>query len=203
MLKTRLKTGSASIWLDYNGKPIRIGYALHAGGVLRQVRWEAPWRDQTRAWKTQQRNHIAALIAAWHAESAQPPRPAVLPPSVVGTFDLDGFRFAVEGASAQEHSVLSVVNAQGCLTPIADLLHDNGRVCAMVTRPGWSRACLGFPGESVSESICSLAVHIYGSQASPSPRKAFPIPVLYREGRQRSERANGPDNGRLGFPNTP
>lgn len=137
-LKTRRKTGSASIWLDYNGYPVRIGYVLHAGGVVRKVRWEAPWREQTQAWKTQQRNHIAKLVASWHAEGTTPLPTSPLPPSVLGVFDLDGFRFAVEATTASEHAVLSVVNAQGHLTPIADLLHDNGRVCGMVTRPGWS-----------------------------------------------------------------
>jgi len=33
--------------------------------------------------------------------------------------------------------VLSVVNTENGLTPVADLLHDNGRVCGLVTRPGW------------------------------------------------------------------
>jgi hypothetical protein len=40
------------------------------------------------------------------------------------------------------------------------------------------RGCLVIPGETASETIGSLA-----------RRKSFPIPVLHREGRQRSERA--------------
>ncbi|MDA1364944.1 hypothetical protein [Glycomyces algeriensis] len=59
-----------------------------------------------------------------------------------------------------------------------------------------ARACPVNQGAAVSESVCSLAPPIDGSQASPRPRKAFRIPVLYSEGRQRSERVNGPDNDR-------
>ncbi|WP_335985903.1 hypothetical protein [Glycomyces sp. MUSA5-2] len=137
MLKARSKTGYASIWLDHNGHPVKIGYTLHAGGVLRDLRWEAPWREQTQAWKTQQRNHIAALIAAWHADNHRPPKPSPLPSNIFGVFDLDGFRFAVEPTATREHAVLSVINNENGLTPVADLLHDDGRLCGLVTRPGW------------------------------------------------------------------
>jgi hypothetical protein len=136
-LKARRKTGYASVWLDYQGQAVKIGYALHAGGVVREVRWEVPWNEQTRAWKGQQRHHIASLIADWHAEIQRPVRPAPLPASVIGMFDLDGFRFAVEPTVASEHAVLSVVNVENGLTPVADLLHDEGRICGLVTRPGW------------------------------------------------------------------
>jgi hypothetical protein len=34
----RRGTGYASVWLDYQGTPVKIGYALHAGGVVREVR---------------------------------------------------------------------------------------------------------------------------------------------------------------------
>jgi hypothetical protein len=136
-LKARRKTGYASVWLDYNGDPIKIGYAAHAGGVVREVRWEPPWNEQTPAWKVQQRGHIASLIADWHAENDRPTQPAPLPASVIGVFDLDGFRFAVEPTTAAEHAVLSVVNTANGLTPVADLLHEHGRICGLVTRPGW------------------------------------------------------------------
>lgn len=136
-LKARKATGYASIWLHHRGNPVKIGHALHAGGVVRELRWEAPWREQTEAWKAQQRHHITALIAEWHAGATGPTKPVPLPTSVIGTFDLDGFRFAVEPTAASEHAVLSVVNVANGLTPIADLLHENGRVCGMVARPGW------------------------------------------------------------------
>lgn len=136
-LKARSKTGYASIWLDYNGNPIKIGYAAHAGGVVREVRWEPPWSEQTAVWKVQQRNHIASLIADWHAENLRPTQPRPLPASVIGVFELDGFRFVVEPTTAEEHAVLSVVNTENGLTPVADLLHDRGRICGLVTRPGW------------------------------------------------------------------
>jgi hypothetical protein len=136
-LLARRMTGYASIWLNYHGKPVKIGYAVHASGVLREVRWEAPWREQTQAWKNQQRNHIAALIAAWHAETTEPPEPVSLPSTVIGTFDSFGFRFAVEPTINPEHAILSVLNVAGALTPVADLLHEQGRVCGMTTRPGW------------------------------------------------------------------
>lgn len=135
-LMARPGTGYAPIWLSYHGQPVRIGYALHAGGVVREVRWEALWAEQTDAWKAQQRSHIAALIAARHA--GRPPAPkAELPTSVLGTFDTDGFRFAVEPTIPDEHAVLSVVNVSGGLTPVADLLHENGRICGLAPRPGW------------------------------------------------------------------
>jgi hypothetical protein len=73
MLKARRKSGYASIWLDYNGHPVKIGYALHAGGVVRSVGWETLWSEQTEAWKTQQRKHITAVIASWHSESTDRP----------------------------------------------------------------------------------------------------------------------------------
>lgn len=136
-LKARRKTGYVSVWLDYHGHPVKIGHAVHAGGVVREVRWDPSQSEQTEAWKAQQRNHIASLIASWHAEGIQASEPARLPQSVVGTFDLDGFRFAVEPTIASEHAVLSVVNAENGLSPIADLLHECGRICGMVTRPGW------------------------------------------------------------------
>lgn len=136
-LKARRKTGYASIWLDHNGHPIKIGYAVHAGGVVRGVRWDSPWNEQTSAWKVQQRHHIASLIADWHAENLRPVQPAPLPSSVLGVFELDGFRFAVEPTTAAEHAVLSVVNTENGLSPVADLLHDNGRICGLATRPGW------------------------------------------------------------------
>lgn len=138
-LKARRKTGYASVWLGYHGHPVKIGHAVHAGGVVREVRWDPPRSEQTEAWKAQQRNHIASLIAAWHAEGVQASEPAQLPQSVVGIFDLDGFRLAVEPTIASEHAVLSVVNAENGLSPIADLLHEGGRICGMVTRPGWKR----------------------------------------------------------------
>lgn len=137
MLKARRSTGYASIWLDYRSQPVKIGYTLHAGGVVREVRWEPPWAEQTEAWKAQQRAHIASLIAAWHAEQPRTAKATVLPASVVGTFDVWGFRFAVEPSTASEHAVLSVVNVEGGLTPVADLLHEDGRICGMATRPGW------------------------------------------------------------------
>lgn len=55
----------------------------------------------------------------------------------MGTFIIDEFRFAVVPTVASEHAVLSVVDMSGGLTPVADLLHDDGRICGMVTRPGW------------------------------------------------------------------
>ncbi|MEU6247462.1 hypothetical protein [Glycomyces sp. NPDC047010] len=136
----RRGTGYASVWLDYQGTPVKIGYAVHAGGVVREVRWEEPWREQTDAWKSQQRSQIAALVAAWHAERPEPQEPEPLPASVVGTFEVDGFRFAVEPITAAEHVVLCLVSAMNELTPIADLLHEGGRICGMVTRPGWKAA---------------------------------------------------------------
>lgn len=138
MLKARRKSGYASIWLDYNGHPIKIGYALHAGGVVRSVGWETLWSEQTEAWKTQQRNHVIAVIAAWHSESSDPAPLSPLPASVLGVFDLDGFRFAVESNPAGEQAVLSVISTNGSLAPIADLLHDKGRVTGLVTKPGWT-----------------------------------------------------------------
>ncbi|PRY56017.1 hypothetical protein [Glycomyces artemisiae] len=158
-LKARRKTGYASVWLDYNGHPIKIGHAIHAGGVVREMRWEAPSNEQTPAWKVQQRSHIASLIADWHAGNTRPVQPAPLPTSVLGVFDLDGFRFAVEPTLAAEHAVLSVVNTENALMPVADLLHDNGRICGLVTRPGWK----GTPDErrrhwrSEAEHILTLA----------------------------------------------
>jgi hypothetical protein len=136
-LKARKKTGYASVWLEYHGHPVKIGHAVHAGGVVREVRWDPPRSEQTGAWKAQQRNQIASLIAAWHAEGVRPSEPAPMLQSVVGTFDLDGFRFAVEPTTASEHAVLSVVSVENRLSPIADLLHEGGRICGMVTRPGW------------------------------------------------------------------
>ncbi len=136
-LMARKGTGYASIWLSSRGQPVKIGYALHAGGVVRSVAWEEPWRNQTEAWKAEQRRQIGALIAAWHAEQPLPTESDPLPASVLGTFDVDGFRFAVEPQSASEQALLSVLNVVGSLTPVADLLHDAGRICAMVTRPGW------------------------------------------------------------------
>jgi hypothetical protein len=136
-LKARKTTGYASVWLQRPGAPVKIGYAMHAGGVVREIRWEEPWAEQTATWKAQQRRQVAALIAAWHAGQAAPIEAAPLPASVVGTFIVDGFRFAVEPQVAAEQAVLSVLNVAGGLTPIADLLHDSGRVCGMVTRPGW------------------------------------------------------------------
>ncbi|MEU5874090.1 hypothetical protein AB0A73_21355 [Glycomyces sp. NPDC047369] len=136
-LKARRRTGYASVWLDYNGHPVKIGYAVHSGGVLREVRWEVLWAEQTDAWKTQQRRQIASLLAAWHAEGVREPPAPSLPSSVVGTFNVDGFRFAVEPTVASEHVVLSVVNTENALTPVADLLHYAGRICGMATRPGW------------------------------------------------------------------
>ena len=135
-LMARRFSGSASIWLNSKSNPVKIGCALHAGGVVREVRWEAPWREQTDAWKTQQRIHIASLIAAWHANMPSTAE-AKLPSTVLGTFDIDGFRFAVEPSTAPEHAILSIVNVTGGLTPIADVLHENGRICGMTTRPGW------------------------------------------------------------------
>ncbi|GAB3994828.1 hypothetical protein GCM10029992_10440 [Glycomyces albus] len=137
MLKARRKTGYASIWLDCQGQPVKIGYALHASGVVREVRWEPPWAEQAEAWKSQQRAYIASLVAAWHAERPRSSGKPALPVSVVGTFDAWGFRFAVEPTAASEHAVLSVVNVEGGLTPVADLLHEDGRICGMATRPGW------------------------------------------------------------------
>jgi hypothetical protein len=136
-LMARRGTGYASVWLDQQGTPVKIGYALHAGGVVREVRWDELWREQTDTWKSQQRSQIATLVAAWHAERPGPPEPDPLPSSVVGTFELDGFRFAVEPVTAAEHVVLCLVNATNELTPIADLLHEGGRICGMVTRPRW------------------------------------------------------------------
>lgn len=140
MLKARRKSGYASIWLDRKEHSVKVGYALHSGGVLRELRWEAPWREQIPAWKTQQRHHVAALIAAWHAEDFRSPQPSPLPSNVFGVFDLDGFRFAVEPAATPEHAVLSVISTGNSLIPVADLLHDHGRLCGMVTRPGWKDA---------------------------------------------------------------
>lgn len=159
-LKARRKTGYASVWLDHNGNPIKIGYAVHSGGVVREVRWEAPWNEQTPAWKAQQRNHIASLIVDWHAENSRPMQTEPLPPSVIGVFHLDGFRFAVEPTFAPEHAVLSVVNTENGLSPVADLLHDHGRICGLVTRPGWK----GTPDERrrcwrlESEAILARAI---------------------------------------------
>ncbi|MEU6250466.1 hypothetical protein [Glycomyces sp. NPDC047010] len=135
-LKARKTSGYASVWLSWHGKPVRIGYALHAGGVVREVRWEEPWNEQTDVWKTEQRKHVAALIAAWHAGQPRPLK-TELPETVLGTFNIDGFRFAVEPTTASEHAVLSVVNVTGGLTPVADLLHEDGRICGMAARPGW------------------------------------------------------------------
>ncbi|GAA2170521.1 hypothetical protein GCM10010403_49290 [Glycomyces rutgersensis] len=135
-LMARPGTGYASIWLTHHGQPVKIGYALHAGGVVREVRWEALWTEQTDAWKAHQRRHIAALIAAHHAGQPLAPK-ADLPESVLGTFNIDGFRFAVEPTLAPEHAVLSVLNVSGGLTPVADLLHENGRICGLAPRPGW------------------------------------------------------------------
>ncbi|WP_199040003.1 hypothetical protein [Glycomyces salinus] len=136
-LMARKGTGYASTWLNYRGQPVKIGYALHSGGVVRSVSWEEPWRDQTEAWKAEQRRQIASLIAAWYAEQPLPTEPDPLPASVVGTFDVDGFRFAVEPQVAADQALLSVLNVAGGLTPVADLLHDAGGICGMVTRPGW------------------------------------------------------------------
>lgn len=135
-LMARPGTGYASVWLSNHGQPVKIGRALHAGGVVREVRWEGLWAEQTDAWKSQQRSHITALIAARNA--GQPPAPKTeLPSSVLGTFNIDGFRFAVEPTPAPEHAVLSVINVAGGLTPVADLLHENGHLCGLAPRPGW------------------------------------------------------------------
>ncbi|WP_157974850.1 hypothetical protein [Glycomyces dulcitolivorans] len=123
--------------MDYNGHPVKIGYAVHSGGVVREVGWEVLWSEQTDAWKAQQRSQIASLFAVWHAEGVREAPTPSLPSSVVGTFNVDGFRFAVEPTVASEHAVLSVVNIENVLTPVADLLHDAGRICGMATRPGW------------------------------------------------------------------
>jgi hypothetical protein len=136
----RRGTGYVSVWLDHLGTPVKIGYALHAGGVVREVRWEEPWREQTDAWKSQQRSHIASMVAAWHAGQPKPLEPAPLPGSVIGTFELDGFRFAVEPVTATEHVMLCLVSAANQLMPIADVLHEGGRICGMVTCPGWKAA---------------------------------------------------------------
>ncbi|MQM28302.1 hypothetical protein [Glycomyces albidus] len=66
-LLARPGTGYASVWLSNHGQPVKIGCALYAGGVVREVRWEGLWTEQTDAWKSQQRSHITALIAARHA----------------------------------------------------------------------------------------------------------------------------------------
>ncbi|WP_133884181.1 hypothetical protein [Glycomyces sp. NRRL B-16210] len=134
-LMARPGTGYASVWLSYHGQPVKIGRALHAGGVVREVSWEGLWAEQTDTWKSQQRSLITALIAARHAGQSPAPK-AELPSSVLGTFNIDGFRFAVEPTLAPEHAILSAINVAGGLTPVADLLHENGRICGMAPRPG-------------------------------------------------------------------
>ncbi|WP_460540166.1 hypothetical protein [Glycomyces halotolerans] len=136
-LKARENTEYASIWLSHDGKPVRIGCALHANGVVRRVSWEPPWAEQTDAWKVQQQGYIAALIAAWHADQSRSTDAPTLPASVIGTFDVWGFRFAVEPTTAPEHVILSIINVEGGLTPVADLLHEDGLICGLAVRPGW------------------------------------------------------------------
>ncbi len=63
----------ASIWMQRGGsEPRKIGRAEHAGGVLRSVRWDEPWREQTDAWKEIQRRKVSAILAERFAEQAAP-----------------------------------------------------------------------------------------------------------------------------------
>jgi hypothetical protein len=58
----------ASIWMQRDGNmPRKIGRVEHAGGVLRSIRWDELWREQTEGWKEVQRNQAAAILADWHA----------------------------------------------------------------------------------------------------------------------------------------
>ncbi|SDE27366.1 hypothetical protein [Glycomyces harbinensis] len=63
----------ASIWMQRDGDmPRKIGRVEHAGGVLRSIRWEEPWREQTDGWKEVQRSKASAVVAAWFAEQETP-----------------------------------------------------------------------------------------------------------------------------------
>lgn len=131
-LRARPGSGYASIWLTRCGRPWRIGSVTHTAGEVHALRWEPPWRDQTPAWKTWQRDHAAALLAAWHTRGCGR---ASLPPDLIGTFDVDGGQYALVPV-VDDHAVLAAVGAAG-LAPVADLLHDQGRLCALVPRPDW------------------------------------------------------------------
>ncbi|WP_100448046.1 hypothetical protein [Glycomyces xiaoerkulensis] len=62
-----------SIWMQRDGsEPCKIGRAEHAGGVLRAVSWDEPWREQTDAWKEIQRHKVSAILAERYAEQAAP-----------------------------------------------------------------------------------------------------------------------------------
>lgn len=60
--------------------------------------------------------------------------PSALPDGVLGTFTDFGFSYAVEQTPAAEHVVLSIVNVEPGLTPVADVVHIDGNICGMVTR---------------------------------------------------------------------
>lgn len=63
----------ASIWMQRGGgEPRKIGRAEYAGGVLRAIRWEEPWREQSDAWKEIQRRKVSAIVAEQYAERAAP-----------------------------------------------------------------------------------------------------------------------------------
>lgn len=63
----------ASIWMQRDGgEPRKIGRAEHAGGVLRSMRWDEPWREQTDSWKEVQRCKASSVVAEWFAEKVSP-----------------------------------------------------------------------------------------------------------------------------------
>jgi hypothetical protein len=134
-LRARSGSGYASIWLTQCGRPRRIGSAAHANGRIHILRWEPPWRDQTPEWKAQQRTRADELLAAWHAFG---PDGARLPAGHIGTVTADDVPYALD-AVVDDHAVLAAVGAAGH-RPVADVLHDEGRICALVPRPDWRTA---------------------------------------------------------------
>lgn len=61
-----------------------------------------------------------------------------LPGSVVGVFRVAPFEYAVEIAGPDVARV-SLVNVAERLTPLAEIVHDEGRVVGMVCRELWKR----------------------------------------------------------------
>lgn len=59
-----------------------------------------------------------------------------LPDSVLGVFRVAPFDYAVESAGPDVARV-SLVNVAERLTPLADVVHDEGRVVGMVCRDSW------------------------------------------------------------------
>lgn len=59
-----------------------------------------------------------------------------LPTGVLGTFTIPPFSYAIQAVD-DEHAVLALVTVGAKLHPIADLVHDRGRLVGFCTRPTW------------------------------------------------------------------